>query len=318
MKSLHRTGTGAFITAAGLMSALIISQGISCEKVSAQTQIVLPDPVAFFNAEEDEILDVPDGENFEYSSATGYDVMDAVEAYANLLISDYNFKTEVWEIDYDSISDPDPEDFMLIEVEITLAYDGDPEEGEIFIRYAHNNEERNIFAMGTADGVFSSYTLAETEPYVQGSAVFSLPDPDTVLGAEGKWVKDSAAVKYRLDADAETAASAYVSLLESDYGFQIINKEYDYESSEVADYVMTVDLAPEGDRTQGKVTVIASSISDDQDYIYIYVSNLSADVSLNWEEITGTNSEDGSASSQGEDGEDKSLNISDIRGLLGD
>ncbi len=315
MKSLHRTGTVAFITAAGLLSALIISQGISCEKVSAQTQIVIPDPVAFFNAAEEDITYVPEDGDLVYCSFTDYDTQDMVIAYADLLMEEYGFEALIYDIEYNVKGDPDAN--TIGGMDIQLAYNGDPDEGEIQFFFGHNIGSSN----GTAfNSTITDYTLVDTDSYYQGNGSISLPDPDTVLGLEGAWAKGDVpmSVEYRLDADAETAVSAYVSLLESDYGFQIINKEYDYESSEVADYVMTVDLAPEGDRTQGKITVIASSISDEEDYIYIYVSNLSGDVSLNWEDTAGTNSDDEGESSQEEDGEDKSLSISDIRDLLGD
>ncbi|MCC8046071.1 MAG: hypothetical protein LIP12_11315 [Clostridiales bacterium] len=282
MKWKNRTVV-AFMMIVGIFTSLLAQQGAFYKMVSAASEIALPDPVAFFNVEEEALNTVPDGEDFTYTSVTGYDVMDVVEAYANLLISDYNFETEIWDIDHDGVSNPNPDDYMLEEVKITLAYDGDPEKGEIFIRYAHNNEGSNVAAIGASGDIFSSYTLVEMEPYAQGRAFFSLPDPDTILGIEGKWVKESTAVKYRPDSDAEALAANYVSVLESDYGFKTIRKEYDYESSEVADYFMIIELAPEGDSTQGKVTVVASSISDSEDYIYIYVSNLSADISLDWE-----------------------------------
>ncbi len=258
-------------------------------EASTYDTVSVPDPISFFNVADSSIDDLSlEEDSFDYTIITGYDVLDILEAYMELLVSDYGFTQIEYSISYNDICDIDGA--MFTDVYAEFSYNNDVEVDDFYIRYAHN-AGTNVLWLGYD---CSDYEIVDADSYIQSGVTITLPDPDVFLGVSGSWKDDDywdinhLAVQYTLDTDAIEEADSYIDLLQSDYDLEILSKEYDYESSEIADYYMTTELAPNGDASQGKITIVAASIDDDNDYIYIYLSNLSADTEISWSEDVGT------------------------------
>lgn len=283
-----------------LMTGILVFAMAGCtttegDEATTENNIVIPDPTAFFNANAEDVEVTEKEGQFTYWASTSYATLDMIESYVQLLISDYNFTQEVYNIYSEDPADPNGSG-VLVDADIELSYNNNSEDGYVTISYFHNVLAKNNTVVALE---CSNYTVEDVESYAQGNVTIILPNPDDVFGVPGDWSDYADEVQYTLDSDAQEDAESFIELLLSDYGLEMISKEYDYDSSEVADYLMTAELAPDGDISQGEITIIAATIDNGDDYIYVYLSNLSADAEVVWSDSGSTDSSSEDSQSNG-------------------
>ncbi|MCC8050219.1 MAG: hypothetical protein LIP10_06090 [Clostridiales bacterium] len=222
------------------------------DQTTAFQNVEIPNPVTFFNVDEEAVENSLENDGFTYVALTTYDMLDMLAEYAELLVSDYGFTTEENEIYTD-----DADENIVTEAYIALSYGGDPDTGEIIIRYAYNVGATNTTAVVLN---CTNYTIVDVESYAQDTSGGSetvyiigeeaassdeeevdgavLPDIGAFLncgrGEDMEYGSYGRLISYSFDLDNGSAAVAEVIdlLQEPQYELSLVNtKEGDYISS---------------------------------------------------------------------------------------